>query len=202
MNRYLSKNARLLSTCLLASSFFLFFVNSNLAISTEDDRPSINQIALTEGQVTVSGSNGQYTGQVLVKGSIRKAWTVLTDYDNFERFFPNVVSSQLLQNNGTKKVFEQTNLIQAAIFTKKVRIRIAVTESYPQQISFQAIDGGIKSLQGTWQLKIVGDNQVLITHQVNIEPKSTSERDIFFSIYKDNLYDTLESVDREIQRRS
>jgi ribosome-associated toxin RatA of RatAB toxin-antitoxin module len=201
MNRYLPKNARLLSICMLATSC-LFFVNSNFAISTESDRPSIQQIALKEGQVTVSGSNGQYTGQVLVKGSIRKAWTVLTDYDNFERFFPNVVSSQLLQNNGTKKVFEQTNLIQAAIFTKKIRVRIAVTENYPQQISFQAIDGGVKSLQGTWQLKVVGDNQVLITHQVSIEPKSASERDIFFSIYKDNLYDTLEAVDREIQRRS
>jgi ribosome-associated toxin RatA of RatAB toxin-antitoxin module len=201
MNRYSSKNIRLLLTYTIAICSFLFPA-SNLAFATNNKPQEKQQIALKEGQVSVTGSNGQYTGQVLVKGSIRKAWAVLTDYNNFEHFFPNVISSQLLQDNGTKKVFEQTNLIQAAVFTKKVRIRLAVTESYPQQISFQAIDGGVKSLSGSWQLKVVGDNLVSIVHQVNIEPKSASERDIFFSIYKDNLYDTLEALDREITRRS
>jgi ribosome-associated toxin RatA of RatAB toxin-antitoxin module len=200
MNRYSSKNISLLLTYTIALFSFLL-PDSNLAFAGDNKPHEKQQIALKEGQVSVSGSNGQYTGQVLVKGSIRKAWTVLTDYNNFEHFFPNVVSSQLLQDNGTKKVFEQTNLIQAAIFTKKVSVRIAVTESYPQQISFQAIDGGVKYLSGSWQLKVVGDNLVLITHQVNIEPKSASERDIFFSIYKDNLYDTLEALDREIAKR-
>ncbi|MEO1004752.1 MAG: cyclase/dehydrase, partial [Cyanobacteria bacterium J06638_38] len=37
----------------------------------------------------------------------------MTDYENFAEFLPGVTSSELLENDGDRKVFEQINQIKA-----------------------------------------------------------------------------------------
>ncbi len=165
-------------------------------------RPDAQQIALQVGEANVTGENGQYTGQVLVRGSIDTVWHVLTDYNNFKNFLPNVTESRLLQTNGNQKVFEQTNVYQVLIFTRQAHVVIATNESYPHQISFNIVNGDVQKLQGSWKLQPVGNDQVLITHQVNVVPKPSAPRDLFFNIYKNSLKDTLAAVDQEVERRS
>lgn len=159
------------------------------------------EVALQPKQARVTGKQGQYRGQVVINAPIATTWKVVTDYNDFERFLPNVVSSQLLKTNGNQKVFEQTQRIRAFIFNKQVRVRIAVTETYPQQVAFKVVSGDIKSLQGVWRLQPISRNQVLLVHQVAVDPGSTSNRDLFFSIYKDSLADTLAAMKRESERR-
>lgn len=159
------------------------------------------QINLKEGEVIVTGDEGKYTGKLLIKAPLKTAWSVLTDYDNFKNFLPNVVSSQVIESNGNKKVFDQVNMIQAFIFTKTIRFRIASTETYPQQIAFKMLEGDVKSLEGVWELKVIS-NQVLIEHQVNIDPGDAGERELFFMLYPDNLAANLEAFKLEIKRRS
>lgn len=168
------------------------------------DTPQLEQqeVTLQPKQVRVTGKQGQYRGQVVVNAPIATTWKVVTDYNNFERFLPNVVSSQLLKTSGNQKVFEQTQRIRAFIFNKQVRVRIAVTETYPQQVAFKVVSGDIKSLQGVWRLQPISRNQVLLVHQVAVNPGSTSNRDLFFRIYKDSLADTLGAMKRESERRT
>lgn len=158
------------------------------------------QINLKEGEVFVTGDQGKYTGKLLIKAPVKTVWSVLTDYNNFKTFLPNVVSSKLITNNGNKKVFEQVNLIQALFFSKEIRFRIAATENYPQQIAFTEVGGEVKLLEGSWKLKVIS-NQVLIEHQVNIDPGGGGEKELFFLIYPDNLHDSLQAIKREIKRR-
>lgn len=164
-------------------------------------RPSV-EVALQEGEVSVTGEEGQYTGQVLVRGTVDTAWQVLTDYNNFKNFMPNVAESRILETDGNRKVFEQVNVFRVFVVTRRTRVVIAATESYPQQIAFNVIEGDVGHLQGSWRLQSVGANQVLITHQVSIEPQSASTRGLFFSLYKNSLKDTLAALRQEIGRRS
>lgn len=160
------------------------------------------RLALQPGEVSVSGESGQYVGQVLATGSMDAAWAALTDYNNFAAFFPDVETSQLLESNGNQKVFEQVNVVRVFPFTHRTRVVISATESYPQQIAFNVIDGDVESLQGVWQLEAVGTNQVLVTHRVAIDPGSSPTRDLFFNIYKNSLDDTMAALGQEITRRS
>jgi ribosome-associated toxin RatA of RatAB toxin-antitoxin module len=180
--------------------------NPATATALEDSwgnlHPVPQHIAFQEGRVSVSGADGSYTGQVLVKGSIKTAWDVLTDYNRFAAFLPMVTESQLLKSDGNQRVFEQTNLIRLFPFSLKRRVVIATTETYPRQIFFKAIEGDVKSLQGVWRLQSTLSNQVLVTHQVTIDPGSSSSKGLFFSIYKSSLEDTLSAFRREIERRS
>lgn len=159
------------------------------------------QLAAQDG-VTVTGENGQYTGQVTANGAIDTAWNVLTDYNNFKNFFPGVTESKLLETHGNQKVFEQVNVYRVLLFTRRSRVVIAATESYPRQIAFSVVQGDVRSLQGTWQLQAIAPHQVRVTYQVAVEPKSSSTRSLFFSIYKNSLENTLAAIKQEIERRS
>ncbi len=84
----------------------------------------------------------------MVNGSVDTAWQVLTDYNNFELFLPGVTNSELLETDGNRKIFEQVNRIKTFIFSTKARVRMAITESYPQKIAFNFLDGDLDTFIG------------------------------------------------------
>ena len=173
-----------------------------------DRLPVLERAALREGKVSLQGEKGTYTGRVLVKASMDTVWQVLTDYDNFDQFLPRVTNSELLEEDGDRKVFEQINKVKIFLFNKKSRIRIAVEENYPQQITFKIVEGDLETLDGIWELEAVSPypsappNQVLMTHQVKVEPGSSLSKSIFFDIYENTLKDTLAAIKEEVEQRS
>ena len=173
-----------------------------------DKLPVLERAALRNGQVSLQGEQGKYTGRILVTASMDTVWQVLTDYDNFEEFLPKVTNSELLEENGDRKVFEQTNKVKVFLFNKKSRVRIAVQENYPQQINFEIVDGDLESLDGAWKLEAVSPypsappNQVLMTHQVSVAPGSIISKSIFFDIYEDTLKATLAAIKDEVEQRN
>ena len=173
-----------------------------------DVLPLEQRVSLRNGEVVFLGEAGDYTCRFLVKTSVDNAWQVLTDYEHFAEFLPGVISSELIENNGDRKVFEQINKIKTLIFSVESRVKIASTESYPEQIAFQAVDGDLKTLNGKWLLEPVSPypsaptDSVLITHQVTVEPAEAPSDGIFFNIYEDRLRETLLAIKQETERRS
>ncbi|HHP7232899.1 MAG TPA: SRPBCC family protein [Xenococcaceae cyanobacterium] len=192
----------------IALNLFTSQATAKLFNGPVDRLPVLERAALREGKAILIGENGQYTCRILVNGSVETAWQVLTDYNNFADFLPSVENSQLLEQNGDRKVFEQINQIKTLIFTTKSRVRIAVTESYPQKIDFQSVEGDLDTLDGKWLLEPVSPtssappNQVLITHQVKVAPSSTPSLSIFYNIYEDTLEATLVAIKQEVETRS
>ena len=173
-----------------------------------DRLPVEERVALRQGQVVMTGEEGEYIGRILVKTPIATAWEVLTDYNNFQNFLPNVAKSEVIEKNGNSLVFEQVNIIRVFIFTQKPRVKIAVTQTYPQQIAFRLIEGDVDSLEGVWQIEPVSPypgappDRVLIANQVTVDPGKISTRDLFFSIYKKSTSETLAAIKKEIEKRT
>lgn len=173
-----------------------------------DILPLQQRVSLRKGEIVLLGKEGKYTCRILVKSSMDNAWEVLTDYENFSEFLPGVSSSDLIENNGDRKVFEQITKIKAVIFSIESRVQIATIESYPQQIAFEAVDGDLETLDGKWILEPVSPypsappDQVLITHQVVVEPAKTPSDSLFFNIYEDSLEETLMAIKQEAEKRS
>ena len=205
--RWLFNNC-LTAIALTATVVFMPSADAKLFDGPVDKLPVLERAALRNGQVSLQGEDGKYTGRVLVNASMDTVWQVLTDYDNFEEFLPKVSNSELLEANGDRKVFEQTNKVKIFLFNKKSRVRIAVKENYPQQISFEIVDGDLESLNGAWKLEAVSPypsappNQVLMTHQVSVEPGSIISKSIFFDIYEDTLKSTLAAIKEEVEERA
>lgn len=169
--------------------------------------PVAERVALREGKVTLAGEQGEYVCRILATSNLDSAWQVLTDYDNFAEFLPGVAQSELIENNGDRKIVEQINQVKTLIFSTQARIRLAITESYPQQIAFNFVDGDLNALDGTWLLEAVSPypsappDRVLITHRVNVEPNGMPGKSIFFSIYERTLEKTLAAIKEEVELR-
>ncbi|MEL7407788.1 MAG: SRPBCC family protein [Cyanobacteria bacterium J06558_2] len=207
------KNRYLLLTCLTVGSLALNLRFSNVATAKlfdgpVDRLPLEQRVSLRRGELVFLGEDGEYVVRLLVKTSVDHAWQVLTDYENFAEFLPGVTSSELLENNGDRKVFEQTNRIKTFVFSIKSRVKIATTESYPAQIDFQAVDGDLPELNGMWTLEPVSPypsappDQVLITHRVSVQPGKAPSDGIFFGIYEKRLQKTLEAIKEEVVKRT
>jgi ribosome-associated toxin RatA of RatAB toxin-antitoxin module len=201
---------RCLMTTMIMTFFLVVFVppaTAKLFDGPVDKLPVLERVALKEGKVILTGEQGQYVCRILVQGDLDNVWRVLTDYDNFEEFLPGVADSQLVQINGDRKIFEQINQVKTLIFSTKARIRLAITESYPQQIAFDFVDGDLDALNGTWLLEPVSPypsappDRVLITHRVSVEPNKMPSKSIFYNIYESTLEKTLAAIKSEIEER-
>lgn len=208
-----SHQHRLLATFFLgAIAYTVSIISSPMAIAKlfdgpVDRLPVLERAALREGKVILMGAEGEYTARILVTSSVDTAWQVLTDYNNFAEFLPGVATSELLESSGDRKVFEQINQIKTFIFSTKARVRVAVTESYPQQIIFSAIDGDLEEMDGNWLIEPVSPypsappDSVLLTYKVSVEPASTPSDGIFYGIYEDSLEKTLTAIKQEAEKR-
>ena len=157
--------------------------------------------SLKSGNALVEGKDGNYVSRILVTAPLDTAWEVLTDYDNFKKFLPGVVSSRILETQGNQVVFEQVTQVQLLLLTQRTRLVITAIKQYPQEITFQLKRGEIKSLKGSWKLEPIAPNQVLITQEVAFDPGHQIARGLAFSIYKNALADSLKAIKQETERR-
>lgn len=203
------KHRYLIAICIVTFTLTVFVPDTaaKLFDGPVDKLPVAQRVALREGNVTLTGEKGQYVCRILVSTDLDSAWQVLTDYENFEEFLPGVAESELMQNDGDRKVVQQINQIKTFIFSTQARVRLAITESYPQQIAFSFVDGDLDSLEGSWLLEPVSPHpsappdRVLITHRVNVEPNETLGKSIFYGIYESTLEKTLAAIGDEAEAR-
>ncbi|MGD1918543.1 MAG: SRPBCC family protein [Pleurocapsa sp.] len=210
---YRQKHRSLILPILGAIAFILTVTfspvaNAKLFDGPVDILPLEQRVALRNGEVIFLGKKGEYTCRILTNSSIEDAWQVLTDYENFSEFLPGVKSSELIEQKGDRTVFEQVNKVKTFVFSIEARLQIANTETYPQQIAFEAIDGDIKTLKGKWTLEPVSPypsapaDQVLLTHKVMVEPNKSLSDEIFFKIYENRLQETVAAIKQETEKRS
>lgn len=157
---------------------------------------------LARGKVILDGEKGQYVVRVLTTGNIEKAWEVLTDYNNFQEFLPNIADSKIIEENADLTIFEQTNSVDLFLLVKKFTVQIAATKNYPQKIDFEIVEGDLEQLQGSWEVATLPNNRILVTHRVTVAPKSKGEEAIFYGIYESSLEETLTAIAAEISKRS
>jgi len=192
---------KFVSLLVFALSLNLAVVAQNISL-TEVELSTQEEVELNQGKVILKGKKGDYVGQVLATGNLDIAWEVLTDYNNFENFLPNIISSTIILEEGDRKVFEQINQVDLFLFQEEFTVQIASTENKPQKIEFQIVEGDLAQLQGTWQIEEVAENQILVTHTVQVQPESNTEKLFFYGIYESTLEETLDAIAQEIAKRS
>lgn len=175
--------------------------------SPVDRMPVEQRVALRRGEPLISGEQGSYVGKILVTATSELVWSVLTDYDNFPNFLPNVVASRVVKEEGNEKIVERIDSRQVFLVNVRSRTRTAVTESKPQRIDFRLVEGDLKKLQGYWTLEPISPyrgappQQVLLTQTVEISPAPGTPDGIFYGIFKDSLVRSLVAIREEAERR-
>ena len=157
---------------------------------------------LKQGKVILQGQKGSYYGRILAKGDTNTAWEVLTDYNNFARFLPNISSSKIIAQQGDRVVFEQVNVVDLWLFQQEFAVQIEAIKNKPTKVDFKIVDGDLKKLIGRWEIEEIASGKILISHAVEVEPGSNTEKPFFYGVYESSLEETLQAIAREVSQRS
>lgn len=160
------------------------------------------QLDLEQGKVILNGQKGNYLGQVLTDGNVDIAWEVLTDYDNFDRFLPNVAASRIIEEQSDRLIFEQVNIVDLWLFKQEFKVQIEAIKNKPTHVNFQIVEGDLKKLVGQWKISQTASGKILVSHAVEVEPGSDTEKPFFYGVYESSLEETLKAIAEEIARRS
>ena len=87
-----------------------------------------------------------------LKADSRLAWEVLTGYDQYARFVPDLKSSEIVARTGNTAIVEQRGVAGFFLFRFPLEVRLAVTEQPYGLISAQAISGNFKEMTGVYEL--------------------------------------------------
>ncbi len=170
--------------------------------------PPKEQLALTQGQAVVTRNKGQYTARIVIRGTVEQVWAVLTDFNHYANFMPNMVNSKVLTTEGNQHLVEQVDRYQIFLFTSTVRTRINITDTPQENYSFQMVEGplpprpGRGALQPIMRLEGSTGSAVLVTAEIEAQPLSKTPRDIFFNLFHNTLRDRIQAVNAEVQRRA
>jgi len=92
------------------------------------------------------------------------AWEVLTAYDRYAEFVPDLKSSRVLARAGGTTIVEQKGEARFLLFHFPLEVVLAVTEQPPNSVSARAISGNFREMTGVYQLTEDGDSLRLTYH--------------------------------------
>ena len=164
--------------------------------------------ALRQGETVITGQAGQYTAQVMVAASPATAWAVLTDYENFADFLPTVAKSQVLEDQGDRKVVEQIDRRQVLLAPVESRL-CTENHEYPDclRIDFRLLEGDLKELQGYWRVDAIATapetepEAVLVTQAIAAEAGVGLLDRAFYGLLESSLQENLQAIKHEAERR-
>jgi len=86
------------------------------------------------------------------KADARLAWDVLTGYDQYARFVPDLTSSEVLARAGNIAIVEQRGVAGFFLFRFPLEVRLLVTEKPYEAVAAEAIAGNFKEMTGLYLL--------------------------------------------------
>jgi ribosome-associated toxin RatA of RatAB toxin-antitoxin module len=161
---------------------------------------------LSQGQVLLKGSKGQYGVMVATDVDATTAWSVLTDYGNFHRFLPTVVTSRVLKSDGTRTIVEQLDRRKVLLSTMESVVRTENLELDNQQISFRLLEGNLKYMYGHWRIdtapkQLSAQGRLLISQQVKAEADVGPFKGMFYNLFEAGLVETINAIRAEMEKR-
>ncbi|NTW51527.1 MAG: cyclase [Chlorobiaceae bacterium] len=113
------------------------------------------------------------SGSVFIKAGMSVVWQMLTDYDRLAETMPKVVSSRLVEDQGSSKIIDQSGKSGIFFFETIVHFRLKVEEEYPKHLHFCQVGGDFKVYEGEWFLDTLESdkgNGTLLTYEAKIKP--------------------------------
>jgi carbon monoxide dehydrogenase subunit G len=86
----------------------------------------------------------------------RVAWIVLSDYDHFSQFIPDMSVSRVLSRSGDTTIVEQKGEFAFFFFRQNVELTLEIVETPPSRIIARAIGGSFREMAGRYDLEDLG----------------------------------------------
>ena len=98
------------------------------------------------------------------------AWGVLTDYDRYAEFIPDLKYSRIQARSGSNVIVQQKGELGFFLFRFPMEVTLSVNEDPRNGISSRAIAGTFREMTGSYTLKRIGDD-LQLTYSGRIVPE-------------------------------
>lgn len=129
------------------------------------------------------------------------AWAVLTDYERYSEFIPEIDSSRIVSRAGSGVVLDQKGRMSFLFFSQPVDVRLAVVETPPAQVASRALAGNLREFSGRYVITETPGG-VRIEHNARFVPEFDLPPLLGPIIVRSVLERNFTAVLREMQRRA
>ena len=131
-------------------------------------------------------------------------WSVLTDYENLQRFIPNLAASRQLWRRGSVVGLEQEGAQQFIGLSFRAKVELELTEHLEERrLSFVMRKGDFRRFEGLWQLQVdrAGVTTSLL-YELTVQGCLGMPIGLIEQRLRDDLAANLRAVEREARRRA
>lgn len=132
--------------------------------------------------------------------SPRVAWQVLTDYDRYSSFIPDLQVSRVVSREGSKLVLEQKGDMRFLWFRIPHEVRLSVTESPPAVVEARLISGTVRAMEGRYEVRSEG-NGAKLTYAGRIVPDEEHRGLLDSTVIRANVSRQFNALVKEIEQR-
>lgn len=129
------------------------------------------------------------------------AWEVLTDYDRYSEFAPDIDYSRVVSRSANGVIVEQKGRMTFLFFSQPVEARLAVIESPPSLVSTRALAGNLRDFTGHYRLAEVAGG-VRVDYDARFVPEFDLPPLLGPAVVRSVLERTFTAVLKEMLRRA
>ncbi len=135
------------------------------------------------------------TGQCLVEGTVQEVWWIITDFDSFGKFLPNVVYYRPVCWEDDRLLVDCK--VKVAFLNFKYRLSYIIDEDSHTTYWFY-VSGPIRDSQGYWRVEPYDDTHVLITYTTTLDVGRAMPEFIEKMLAKSTFPDIFKSLRRRL----
>jgi hypothetical protein len=130
----------------------------------------------------------------------RLAFEVLTDFDHFDRFVPNVRSSKVVKREGPRVLIEQQGVARFGLASFPYTSRRQIDMTPPDSIRSLQVEGSMRKVESLMTLRPDGDATRLVYH-MEIVPSALSGAVLTTRFLEHEVEETFNAMIAEMVRR-
>lgn len=103
-----------------------------------------------------NGDTIDIRASVVLNADAATAWRVLTDYDRYTEFIPDLLVSRVVARRDATVTVEQSGAAALWLFKMPLDITFEIKETPPNSLQSRAVAGGLRALRSSYALTSVG----------------------------------------------
>jgi hypothetical protein len=161
--------------------------------------------ALAAGEIAVDavrrGEAIEISAQADLHADVHTAWRVLTDYDRYASFIPDLAVSRVLARDVRTAIVEQRGEARFLFLRYPLEVRLAIAEVPYRSVRSRSIAGNFRELQGLYELEpFPGGLRLLYSGRMVLSEGPPGLLDL--TVVRLNAARQFEALVREIDRRA
>ncbi len=190
---WLMPNTNCLRLLRLLSPLLLGYATAASALASAG--PAVEVEAKWDGEFVTVAANADLDADAAT------AWRVLTDYEHFSEFIPDMVASRVLSRNGRELVVEHDGEFGLLFLRWPIHVLLAVALDPPRRIVAHSVGGDLRELRSSYDLT-PGPRVLHIAYRARFLPAITLPPFVGLALVRVQMEKQFSAMVKEIERRN